>query len=736
MSGFCGLLYQVVWLRMAFAAFGVITPVLSVVLSVFMLGLALGSWIGGRAIDALSSRTHTSPIIWYGLIEFCIGIGGIVVPWMFRTGESHLLLFGAMDSFRYLLFSALILGLSILPWCIGMGATFPFMMAYIRNRNRSSSESSFSFLYLANVIGAMGGTLLTAFALIEWMGFRNTSLVAAGLNGFVAATALALGIINRPKSAGTSESKDCPPRAQLDSVSSATVFIALPLLFITGLVSMAMEVVWTRAFTPVLHTTIYSFASLLATYLFATWVGSLAYRRRLAANAPVSTFSVVAWLSVFALMPVLLNDPRLSLPESLKTTLVLASIFPFCGTLGFLTPQLIDSYSCGNPRKAGIAYAVNTVGCIIGPLLAGYILLPFMGVRHALILLALPLAVMFTIMSRQPGVRYSYRVLLGSLWALSAMAAFFFITSYEDGARRSEREVRRDHVATVISQGSGMDKRLLVNGIGMTTLTPITKVMAHLPLASLGHKPSSALVICLGMGTTFRSIASWGIDAVAVELVPGVKDAFGYYFDDASEILNHPNCLIVVDDGRRFLKRTNRLFDVIAIDPPPPVEASGSSLLYSGEFYQIVKEHLSSGGILQQWIPGGESRIIQAATRSLTDAFPHVRVFRSIEDWGFHFLASQKPIAVPQACDFIQLLPPAAAADLLEWSGGADLDTYATSILSREVVLEDLLNRDTKLSITDDRPYNEYYFVRRTKYKIQKLFPGLRFPLSEKIISP
>ncbi len=711
---------------MAFAAFGVITPVLSVVLSVFMLGLALGSWVGGRAIDTLSSRTHTSPIIWYGLFEFCIGIGGLVVPWMFRTGESLLLPLGAMDSFRYLLVSAVILGFSILPWCICMGTTFPFMMAFIRSRNRSNAEASFSFLYLANVIGAMGGTLFTALVLIEWMGFRNTSLFAAGLNGLIAATALALGIINRPGLTRIAESQGRSPRAQLDTVRSVTILFTLPLLFITGLVSMAMEVVWTRAFTPVLHTTIYSFASLLATYLFATWVGSLIYRRRLAANAPISTISIVAWLSVFALLPVLVNDPRLSLPGSLRTTFVLASIIPFCGTLGFLTPRLIDSYSCGNPRRAGIAYAVNTVGCIIGPLLAGYLLLPLMGVRYALILLALPLAIVFTIMSGRPRMRLSNRLLVYSLWTLSAMAALFITKSYEDGTGSAEREVRRDHVATVISQGSGMKKQLLVNGIGMTMLTPITKVMAHLPLASLRYKPSSALVICLGMGTTFRSLTSWGIDATAVELVPSVRDAFGYYFDDAAEILNHPNCLIVVDDGRRFLKRTKRLYDVVTIDPPPPIEASGSSLLYSKEFYKIVKEHLTPGGILQQWTPPGEPRIIKAVARSLTDAFPYVRVFRSIEDWGFHFLASQEPIAVPQASEFVRQLPPTAAADLLEWSGGADLDAYATAILSREVALGNVLDEDTGLLITDDHPYNEYYFMRRAKYKIRKLFPGLR----------
>ena len=155
-SGFCGLLYQVVWLRLAFAAFGVITPVLSIVLSVFMLGLSLGSWAGGRWIDALTLRSGRSAAWYYAGAELLIGIGGLLVPSIFSAGQAALLPAGAMDSTRYLFFSALVLGISILPWCILMGFTYPFMMAFIREVDEGN-RTSFSYLYLANVIGAMLG---------------------------------------------------------------------------------------------------------------------------------------------------------------------------------------------------------------------------------------------------------------------------------------------------------------------------------------------------------------------------------------------------------------------------------------------------------------------------------------------------------------------------------------------------------------------------------------------------
>src|SRR5258706_7526586 len=157
LSGFSSLVYQVVWTRMAFASFGIITPVLSVVLSVFMLGLAVGSWAGGRWIPALARKSGFSAFLFYAGAELLIGLGAFAVPKLFAVGEHLLLASGETDSFRYLSLSALVLAASILPWCVCMGATFPFMMAYIRERDSGNAES-FSFLYLANVLGAMSGT--------------------------------------------------------------------------------------------------------------------------------------------------------------------------------------------------------------------------------------------------------------------------------------------------------------------------------------------------------------------------------------------------------------------------------------------------------------------------------------------------------------------------------------------------------------------------------------------------
>lgn len=709
-SGFCGLLYQVVWIRLAYALFGVITPVLSVVISVFMLGLSIGAWAGGKWIAGLRRKSGISPIIFYALTEFFIGIGAFAVPVLFTAGEKYLLSMGEMNSLRYLFFSALVMGLSILPWCILMGFTFPFMMAFIKENNQET-RTSFSFLYLANVIGAMGGTLITALVLIELFGFKTTISMAAFINIAISITGFWLGT----KQGYPFVLKENPKQMEhtpgkTETISPVSVVFILSFLFATGFVSMSMEVVWIRAFTPVLKTRTYSFATLLTVYLMATWIGSYLYRKHLRQKKVILIEILLASLLIVSFLPVVMTDPRLGI----GIPSVLISIFPLCAILGYLTPMLIDQYSSGHPRGAGKAYALNSLGCIIGPIFASYVLLPFLGVKMSMIILTIPFLFCFWIVCKKTKVTGQWPVIVMSIALVMLFRSVFVNESYEEVyASYSGSIVRRDHTATVVSIGTGMRKQLVVNGIGITYLTPLTKIMAHMPLSLCSKPPESALVICFGMGTTYRSSLSWGIETTAVELVPSVKDAFGYYFEDAGELQNHPKGKIVIDDGRRFLKRTTGKFDVITIDPPPPVEAAGSGLLYSEEFYRLIQLRLRKGGILQQWFPGGEDKILQAVTRSLVNTFPHVRVFPSHLGWGVHFIASMEPVILPPVREMIKRMPPDAIQDFIEWYDQKDLHILWTDIMTREIPLESLLNDDKRVIITDNRPFNEYYVLRR-----------------------
>lgn len=726
LSGFSSLVYQVVWTRMAFASFGIITPILSVVLSVFMLGLSLGTWGGGRLIGALVEKTGFSAIVFYAVAELMIGLGAFAVPKLFSTGAYFLLAAGQTNSTNYLCLSALALAVSILPWCVFMGATFPLMMAFVRERD-SQNEKSFSFLYLANVLGAMSGTFLSAVVLVELLGFRATLWVAAAgnLTATLISSWLALNQ-RRFKFAIARETTQSAVPVAAPQASTSPGQLTQWILFSTGFCAMAMEVVWTRAFTPILKTQVYSFAIIVFSYLGATFLGSMLYRRALRKNSLFSVAELISFLAIAAFLPVLAIDPRLVLAKQdhvtgmymtnfISVVLVLASICPLCAVLGYVTPRLIDQHAAGQPASTGKIYAINILGCILGPLFASYILLPQVGERLALIILGLPFVLFFFLhFNSLTRIR---RLILGLTVLTVAGWSLFFSKDFDGLVSKLSKNVviRRDYAASVISFGEGRKKQLLVNGVGMTSMTPITKFMVHLPLAFHEGRPKSVLIICFGMGTSFRSALSWNLDTTAVELVPSVAKAFGFYYANADRLLADPQGHIVIDDGRRYLRRTQKKFDVIVVDPPPPLEAAGSSLLYSDQFYALAKQHLNTNGIIQIWFPGGERAIALAVLRSLSDSFSHVRSFDSIEGWGTHLLASDSPIPNRTAEELAAQMPAGAQKDLMEWSPRANLtvSAYLNVVLSREVPVQKILDPNSKIRITDDHPYNEYFLLRR-----------------------
>ncbi len=483
---------------------------------------------------------------------------------------------------------------------------------------------------------------------------------------------------------------------------------------------MGMEVVWIRLYTIYVGTLVYSFATILGVYLAATFLGSKIYRawsRRHSADAPLVWLFV--WLA--SVVPLLTADPRVGIPAWLRVPL---GIVAFSGLLGFLTPKLVDRFSDGDPDRAGFGYAVNVAGCILGPLVAGFVLLPHFDERFALTALALPwLLVGIWVASRRSRDSYAQQasarpktasnVILAGLILLSSFALIYRTRSYVQEIPGAQ--VRRDSTATVIAAGEGMQKQLFVNGVSMTILTPITKMMSAMPLAFLDHPPQNALVICFGMGTTHRSMLSWGIDSTVVDLVPSVPALFWYFHADAPELLKSPHSHVVVDDGRRFLERTTGQYDVIIIDPPPPIAAAGSSLLYSREFYTTAKKRLRPDGILQQWYPGGDMTDAAAIARALRDSFPYVRSFKSVAGWGVHYLASRQPIPDRSAADLAKRLPPAAAADLVEWGPYATPELQFAAVLQNEMPIDWIISLDKNApAIQDDRPVNEYYLLRHT----------------------
>lgn len=707
-SGFCSILYELVWLRLAMAQFAVTTALVSVVLSVFMIGLGLGSWGAGRYVRSLRRAPRLRSLRLYAMVELLIGVSALAVSLELAQGRSlleHLDASHPLSLPAYYILAGLWIGLTLIPWCACMGATFPFAMAAIREKFPEESERSFSYLYLANVLGALTGALVPLLLIEEW-GFRGTLHVGAVLNLCLGASAFLVSL-QPTQTARTAIilSEDAPA---LKTASLWPYYV----LFGTGFTSMAVEVVWIRLFTPALGTVVYAFATILGLYLGATYLGSQFYRARKSNRGLQGAGFLFALVGFSVLFPLLMCDPRLPAVSPLRV----AAIIPFSFIVGWITPMVLDEVAHGDPDRAGRGYAINIAGCVLGPLAAGFLLLPYLGERYTLLACAFPWAIVSLRrwLPTTPLVGKAQK--LDKKPVLAVLLSLVLVVGTKDfETRYSPREVRRDSTATVTAIGSRMGKKILVNGISMTSLTPVTKMMAHLPMAFLQSPPKNVLVICFGMGTTHRSMLSWGISSTAVELVPSVVSLFPFFHADAEELLRSPLSRIVVNDGRFYLERSPSQYDVIVLDPPPPVEAAASSLLYSTEFYAIARRHLRSGGILQQWIPMTSSDPVTLASvaKALKESFPYVRVFRSIEGWGFHFLASDSPLADCSASILASHLPPAAAADLLEWGPALNAEEQFARVLRQELSLGDLIGRapDTP-ALQDDRPINEYFLLR------------------------
>src|ERR1017187_126442 len=242
-SGFCGLLYEVVWGRLAMASFGVTTALASIVISMFMAGLGLGSWGAGVLARRVLAADGRRALRFYSIAELLVGISSLAVPLELKFGRlllQHMGSFGAWQTSRYYLLAGIWVAITLVPWCTCMGSTFPLLMAVIRQTARPTSERSFSYLYIANVLGALLGTIASAFVLIELLGFQGTLYVAGSLNAILAGLAFAISFsVASSPSVVLFPSIDNPRSAQATGLGlyglprSAALF----LLFITGLVS-------------------------------------------------------------------------------------------------------------------------------------------------------------------------------------------------------------------------------------------------------------------------------------------------------------------------------------------------------------------------------------------------------------------------------------------------------------------------------------------------------------------
>jgi spermidine synthase len=399
--------------------------------------------------------------------------------------------------------------------------------------------------------------------------------------------------------------------------------------------------------------------------------------------------------------------------------------------------------------RAGLLLSVNTLGAISGTFLVPFVVIRAVGSPTALGLIALVnvgLAIALALRGGLPAGLWRPLV-AGAGAALAAVLAVALVAGgvfVDPSIARIERlggtvyASAEDEIASVQAGSiNGATRELWVTGTSMTLLTIDAKLMPILPLIA---RPDSktALVVAFGMGSAFRGALIAGLRADVVELVPSVPTMFGHFYADAGAVLANPNGHVIVADGRNHVELTDRRYDIIVTDPPPPIESAGVSVISSREYYAAGKARLNPGGVMMQWVPWGQRLDeFKAHVRTFRSVFPNVLIAFGPGGYGLFMLGSDSPISFDPTNISAILARPGVTEDLSSAydAPAHDAAGWAQRIPALVWIAGDAVARfagDGPL-ITDDRPLPEYFLLRHAfGPPSPRVSPGLLLQLSAK----
>lgn len=660
-SGFSALVYQIVWLRALSLVFGITVYAASAVLTSFMAGLALGSWLGGRLADRVRR-----PLTAFAGIELGIAAAALAVP--AALGLAHALYvavharmpdaLGLLTVAR-LACSALVL---LVPTTL-MGASLPLLARHVA-RHGGAAAARIGLLYAANTAGGIAGTLLAGFVLIGSIGVTATTRVAAAGNLLVGLGALLLARRVAPASRlepdGTAET----------APSTRLQWTVLAVFALSGFAALALEVVWFRILVLFVPATTYAFTTMLATVLAGIAAGSALASGRVSRVRDVSR--ALAWIYAATGVLVVLSMSALtfafrrgwladgivqgSAVAMLPATLLMGTAFPFG-----LALWLRDARGDVGTR-VGIVYAVNVCGAVAGALAGGFLLLPGLGSRASLLLLAaVYVASAALLFALEPGrVMRAGGIAVASFLAAALTLPDIYASVLARRYGRGERVVFREEgvqtTATVHFQPPGQ-RVLYLDGLHQAndsqSMVRVHAEIGHLPML-LHPEARRALVIGLGGGVTAGAVAAHrGTQVDVVELAGNVVRAAAFFSYANLSVLERPNVRMRVDDGRNFLLLTGERYDVVTADIIQPIHA-GAGNLYSREYFALARQVLRDGGLMMQWIGRREPQHYMLIMRTFLDVFPEATLWSD----GTLMVGSTAPLRIDPAAVERQLADP------------------------------------------------------------------------------
>ncbi len=767
LSGFSGLAYELLWSRLLSLTFGSTTLSFSTVVAVFFGGLAVGSWLGGRASEAMQK-----PVRAYGVIEISTAILGLALyPLMTHLGAVFVYLepgAGLGGAVARLLVAAPLL---LVPTVL-MGATLPIVCRAMVRRDRESARGV-ALIYGFNTLGAFLGVYVLTYHLLPALGVFRSLLATASLNliaGFAA-------LVADSRSAATIEPDDAPPpavgaapeaadEASRSAARRKNLGLALALTFLTGFSFICLEVVWSRLFSALLGGTVYGVGAVLICFLVGIGAGSLFIANRLTPDSDLGLWfaalltTSLGWIWLLSReLPRIGNlltnlgvgaDSSLMPQHHQLMLLVLVLSLPTAasGASFPLLVRVVESRARETGRAFGTMYASNTVGSILGSLVTGFVLIPEFGsagtILIALVCLALAASVGGALLAA-PGHRWVGRgIALGALAIvavpqdfgsrLMAVEAGTSKELFDDYQRRYESTRRmlvyfaegRDGTVSVLDRGPG--RFLIINGLGQGGRSklpphyyPESMLVGLVPVVHV-EEPTNALLIGLGAGVTVEWLTELGVPRVKVaEIEPRVIGAVEAVFMGESP-LDDDRVEVEIDDARHLLLTSahegGERYDIVSSMPAHPWVSAN---LFTREFFELAKANLSPKGVFSTWFGTikMDAPAVESLFRAFSQVFPYYVIYFVPEAGSYYLVGADHPLSIdPDRIEKLLELPVFADERALKDPYFLPARLFATGELATPPPPTGIVN-------TDDSAFVEVHSPRagKTSAKLSGFLP-------------
>jgi len=744
-SGACGLIYQVAWTRIMTNVFGTTVFAVSLVLTAYMTGLAIGSYFLGRRGDR-----SKNPLRLYAYYE--IGIGLTAIGSLFLMSRVTPLYLWINNTFGYsfMIFTiarfVVAFFILIVPTIL-MGATLPILSRFFITKIGEVGRHLGS-LYSVNTFGAACGGLLAGFYLIGHLGVHRTIYLAVLVNigvGFISWIASQKYFPTQLEAPATKSEKTFPESyVSYDNDGKIKHEILLFAFAISGFTSFAYEIFWTRSLIFVLGNATYSFVMILTAFLLGIALGGYAIRFFVDRIAnPLKMFAwaeVLIGLSAAIAMPLLIRifssqyinglfvsvqtnwglrillEFGISLLIMLVPTIMIGATFPLVGKV-----YIRDLKRTG--ADAGKIYALNTLGNILGAFIPAFFIIPVLGLNKGILLMAgfniaIGAIILLSQWKRVPIMRYVITIALLCTSIYIAWLPLDFQFPSDNQSPNDKVLFYKEGISATtkvhLNRSTGK-KFISVDGVVIGSTDPgidhKQQLLAHLPKLLLNNFDSE-LSIGLGSGILIAGSAKHKElkKIVCVEIAPSVVEGASLFKEENDDILNNPRAEIVVNDGINYLLSTSDKYDIISSDAKSQPRFGGNGVFFSKEYYELMRDHLTPQGLAIQWFasfyPHKDYLMI---IKTFSSVFPYVSLwFYPFYPNGSSFLVgSKRKIEV----DFERLKN--LMKDPTQPLGGLSKYglTTAEAILSHYIASEDVLKKNI-VGIKENSfeyPFLEFY---------------------------